>query len=188
MAFRAKSSMHLISSSCWLWAMVYSRSPRRCRAGAFSCPQRGNAEGRRCCRMVRGLRKAGVGLATPQRHSAPQKEACFSRPPFFVHCIASSALWGARMEQALELRRSRCSAAPVGWRYSRAVRDSRGRCGEKGPSLARSSRGVFPKGDLQGFSDTWRAYLANASSFWMHGGDMLPGRGAFLVRGPFGDA
>ena len=76
----------------------------------------------------------------------------------------------------------------VGWQDSRAVHDSRGQCSEKGPSLARSARYAFPKGDLRGFSDTWRAYLAKPSSFWMHGGDMLPGRGAFPVRGPFGDA
>ena len=74
------------------------------------------------------------------------------------------------------------------WQDMRAVHDSRGQCSEKGPSLARSARYAFPKGDLRGFSDTWRAYLAKASSFWIHGGDMLPGRGAFPVRGPFGDA
>ena len=66
--------------------------------------------------------------------------------------------------------------------------DSRGQCSEKGASLARSSRCAFPKGSLQGFSDTWSAYLAKASSFWMHGGDMLPGRRPFPVRGPFRDA
>ena len=59
---------------------------------------------------------------------------------------------------------------------------------KRAPSLARSARYAFPKGGLRGFSDTWRAYLAKASSFWMHGGDMLPGRGAFPVRGPFGNA
>ena len=53
--------------------------------------------------------------------------------------------------------------------------------------MARSSRGVFPNGCLQGFSDAWRAYLAKTSSFRMHGGDMLPGRGAFPVRGTFWD-
>ena len=52
-----------------------------------------------------------------------------------------------------------------GWQDLRAVRDSRGPCSEKGPFLARSSRGVFPKGDLQGISDTWRAYPAKASPF-----------------------
>ena len=78
--------------------------------------------------------------------------------------------------------------ADAGWQDSRAVRDSRGPCSEKGPFPARSSRGVFPKGDLRGFSDTQRAYLAKASSFWIHGGDMLPRTGDFPVRGPFWDA
>ena len=73
-----------------------------------------------------------------------------------------------------------------GWQDLRAVHDSRGLCSEKIPFVARSSRGVFPKGDLQGISDTWRANLAKVSSFLMHGGDMLPGRGAFPVRGPSG--
>ena len=75
-----------------------------------------------------------------------------------------------------------------GWQDSRTMHDSRGPCSEKGPSLARSARHAFPKGGLRGFSDAWRANIAKASSFWMHGGDMLPGRGAFPVRGPFGDA
>ena len=57
----------------------------------------------------------------------------------------------------------------------------------KGPSLARYSPGVFPNGDLQGILNTWRAYLAKTSSFWMHGGDILPGRGVFTVRGSFGN-
>lgn len=57
----------------------------------------------------------------------------------------------------------------------------------KGPSLAKCSRGVFPNGDLQGILNTWRAYLAKTSSFWMHGGDILPGRGVFTVRGSFGN-
>ena len=51
------------------------------------------------------------------------------------------------------------------WQDSRAVRDSKGPCSEKGPFLARSSRGVSSDGDLRGFSDTWRAHLAKASPF-----------------------
>ena len=73
------------------------------------------------------------------------------------------------------------------WQDSRAVHDSRGLCSEKIPFVARSSRDASSDGDLQGFSDTWRANLAKVSSFWMHGGDMLPGRGAFPVRGAFWD-
>ena len=38
-------------------------------------------------------------------------------------------------------------------------------CSEKGPFLARYSRGVFPNGCLQGISDAWRSYLAKASPF-----------------------
>ena len=74
------------------------------------------------------------------------------------------------------------------WQDLRAVHDLRGARSEKGPFLARPSRGVSSDGDLRGFSDTWRAYLAEASSFWMRGGDMLPRTGAFPVRGPFGNA
>ncbi len=74
-----------------------------------------------------------------------------------------------------------------GWQDLRAVHDSRGPCSEKGPFLARSPRGVFPNGCLQGISDAWRSYLAKASSFRMHGVRILPGRGDFPVRGPFWD-
>ena len=56
----------------------------------------------------------------------------------------------------------------------------------KGPSLAKCSRGVFPNGDLQGILNTWRAYLAKTSSFWMHGGDILPGRGVLPSEAPSG--
>ena len=52
-----------------------------------------------------------------------------------------------------------------GWQDLRAVHDSRGLCSESGPFMARSSRGVFPNGCLQGFSDAWRAYPAKASPF-----------------------
>ncbi len=46
------------------------------------------------------------------------------------------------------------------WQDLRAVRDSRGPCSEKGPFLARSSRGVSSNGDLRGVSDAWSAKLA----------------------------
>ena len=75
----------------------------------------------------------------------------------------------------------------TGWQDSRVVHDSRSSCSEKGPSLARSARDAFPKGDLRGFSDTRRAYLAKASSFRIHGARILPGRGVFPVPGPFWD-
>ena len=104
---------------------------------------------------------------------------------------AAAWLWAARAVLC-------CSAAPgsralgrfvdAGWQDSRAVRDSRGPCSEKGPFLAGSSRGVFSNGCLRGFSDAWRAYLAKASSFRMHGVRILPRTGDFPVRGRFRDA
>ena len=61
--------------------------------------------------------------------------------------------------------RSQGLANAESWQDLCAVHDSRGLCSEKGPFLARYSRGVSSNGDLQGFSDTWRADLAKASSF-----------------------
>ena len=78
--------------------------------------------------------------------------------------------------------------ADAGWQDLRAVHDSRGPCSEKGPFLARSSRGVSSDGGLRGFSDAWRVYLAKASSFRMHGVRILPRTGDFPVRGRFRDA
>ena len=75
-----------------------------------------------------------------------------------------------------------------GWQDLRAMRDSRGPCSEKGSFLARSSRRAFPKGDLRGFSDAWRAYPAKTSSFRMHGARILPRTGDFPVRDRFWDA
>ena len=75
-----------------------------------------------------------------------------------------------------------------GWQDLRAMRDSRGPCSEKGSFLARSSRRAFPKGDLRGFSDAWRAYPAKTSSFRMHGARILPRTGDFPVRDHFWDA
>lgn len=74
------------------------------------------------------------------------------------------------------------------WQDLRAVRDSRGPCSEKRPFLAGSSRGVSSDGDLRGISDAWRAYLAKASSFRMHGARILPRTGGFPARGRFRDA
>ena len=51
------------------------------------------------------------------------------------------------------------------WQDSRVVHDSRGLCSKKGSFLARYSRDASSDGDLQGFSDTWRANLAKASPF-----------------------
>ena len=81
---------------------------------------------------------------------------------------AAAWLWAARAVPC-------CSAAPglralgrfadAGWQDLRAVHDSRGPCSEKGPFLARSSRGVSSDGDLRGIPDAWRAHLAKASPF-----------------------
>ena len=54
--------------------------------------------------------------------------------------------------------------------------------------MARYSRGVSPNGILRGILNTWRAYFAKTSSFWMHGSDILPRRRVFTVRGSFGNA
>ena len=53
--------------------------------------------------------------------------------------------------------------------------------------MARYPRDVFPNGALQGILNTWGAYLAKISSFWIHGGDILPRKGVFPVRGSFGN-
>ena len=95
------------------------------------------------------------------------------------------AVW--RWSAAQGLRALGCFV-DAGWQDSRAVHDSRGPCSEKCPFLARSSRGVFPSGCLQGFSDAWRAYPAKASSFRMHGARILPRTGDFPVRDRFRDA
>ena len=54
--------------------------------------------------------------------------------------------------------------------------------------MARYPRDVFPNGALQGILNTWGAYLAKISSFWIHGGDILPRKGVFPVRDSFGNA
>ena len=197
MAFRAKSSTHLISGSCWLWVMAYShsRSPRDAEPG----PSPVAARQRRMPALppdARGLRKAGVSPAMLQSCNGPQRRSAIqplkgrlasAGLPF--SCTASLQRYGAReWSRHWSCGRSGGLVPSAGWQDSRAVRDSRGQCSEKGPSLARYARYAFPNGALQRFSDAWRAYLAKASSFWMHGGDMLPGKGAFPVRGPFGNA
>ena len=74
------------------------------------------------------------------------------------------------------------------WQDSPVAHDLRGPCSEKGPSLARCSPGVFSNGALQGILNTWGANLAKTSSFWMHGGDILPRNGVFPVQGSLGNA
>ena len=76
MAFRAKSSTHLISGSCWLWVMAYShsRSPRDAEPG----PSPVAARQRRMPALppdARGLRKAGVSPAMLQSCNGPQRRS-----------------------------------------------------------------------------------------------------------------
>ena len=99
--------------------------------------------------------------------------------------------WGARAVwrwSAAQGLRALGRFVDAGWQDLRTMHDSRGPCSESGPFMARSSRGVFPNGCLQGFSDAWRAYLAKASSFRMHGARILPRTGDFPVRDRFRDA
>ena len=112
------------------------------------------------------------------------------RMPWVVRCHADGAgVAGARAVwrcSAAQRLRALGWFADAGWQDLRAVHDSRGPCSEKGPFLARSSRGVSSDGDLRGFSDTWRAHLAKASSFWMHGAQNLPRSPPFSSEAPFG--
>ena len=98
--------------------------------------------------------------------------------------VGARAVWRWSAAQGL---RALGYFVDAGWQDSRAVHDSRGPCSEKCPFLARYSRGVSSNGGSRGFSDTWRAYLAKASSFRMHGVRILPRSPPFLVRGPFLD-
>ena len=110
---------------------------------------------------------------------------------WFAAMRAAAWLWAARAVprwSAAQGLRALGRFVDAGWQDLRAVRDSRGLCSEKCPFLAGSSRGVFPNGCLQGFSDAWRAYLAKASSFRTHGARILPRTGDFPVRGRFRDA
>ena len=92
-------------------------------------------------------------------------------------CSAAPGVAGARAVwrwSAAQGLRALGRFVDAGWQDSRAMRDSRGPCSEKCPFLAGSSRGVSSDGDLRGISDAWRAYLAKASSFRMHGARILP--------------
>ena len=106
-----------------------------------------------------------MGCATG--HRAP--------PPMIAHGCrrrTQPRWWGRRPQCEVHLRypaplafRSQGLANAESWQDLHVVHDSRGLCSEKGPFLARSSRGVSSDGDLRGISDAWRAYLAKASSF-----------------------
>ena len=105
-----------------------------------------------------------------------------------VQLKTSEHFWAQFLTKRRHFRPDPFLSCAERWQDSRAVHDSRGPCSEKDPFLARYSRGVSSNGDLRGISDAWRAYPAKASSFWIHGGDMLPRTGDFPVRGHFRDA
>ncbi len=104
-----------------------------------------------------------------------------------VQLKTSEHFWAQFLTKRRHFRPDPFLSCAERWQDLRAVHDSRGPCSEKRLFLARSSRGVSSDGDLRGFSDAWRAHLAKASSFWMHGARILPGRGDFPARGPFWD-
>ena len=150
---------------------------------AGRCRRTGRAYAPLHCSLAAALTAMGL------RHR-PQSGSCHDRARLPQTCTIMG--WGRRPQYEVHLRylaplafRAQGLAKAESWQDLRAVHDSRGLCSEKGPFLARYSRSVSSNGDLQGFSDAWRAYLAKASSFWIHGGDILPRRGLFPVRGLF---
>ena len=108
---------------------------------------------------------------------------------------AQSQWWDRRPQCEVRLRypaplafRSQGLANAESWQDLRAVHDSRGLCSEKGPFLAGSSRGVSSNGDLQGFSDTWHAYLPKPAHFeytaatHCHEGALFPSEAFFGIH------
>lgn len=71
----------------------------------------------------------------------------------------------------------------TGWQDIRAMYDLWVLDGKKGALLGKIFTMCIPKQRLQGFLDTRRVNLAKTSSFWIHGGDVLPLRGVISVRG-----
>lgn len=103
--------------------------------------------------------------------------------------------WGRRPQCEVHLRypaplafRSQGLANAESWQDLRDVHDSRGLRSEKGPFLARYSRGVSSNGDLQGFSDAWRAYLPKPAHFeytaaiYCHEGAPFPSEAFFGIH------
>ena len=152
---------------------------------AGRCRRTGRAYAPLYCSLAAALTVMGL------RHR-PQSGSCRDRARLpQTYAIMG---WDRRPQYEVRLRypaplafRAQGLAKAESWQDLRAVHDSRCPCSEKGPFLARYSRGVSSNGDLRGFSDTWRAHLAKASSFWMHGAQILPRSPPFLVRGPFLD-
>ena len=138
------------------------------------------------CGSVCGVAAAGTANAVGGALSCGRRRGCGWLALFGGAGVAGArGVWRWSAAQGL---RALGRFVDAGWQDLRAVHDSRGPCSERRPFLARSSRGVFPNSCLQGFSDAWRAYLAKASSFRMHGVRILPRTGDFPVRGRFRDA
>ena len=130
---------------------------------AGGCRRTGRAYAPLHCSLAAALTAMGL------RHR-PQSGSYRDRARLPQTCTIMG--WGGRPQYEVHLRypaplafRSQGLANAELWQDLRAVHDSRGPCSEKGPFLARYSRGVFPNSCLQGFSDTWRAYPAKTSSF-----------------------
>lgn len=126
------------------------------------CRKTGRAYAPLHCSLAAALTLMGL------RHR-PQSGSCHDRARLPQTCAIMGG-WGRRPQCEVHLRYPaplafRSQGLAHGRQEERAVHDSRGLCSEKGPFLARSSRGVSSDGDLRGFSDAWRAYLAKASSF-----------------------
>ena len=169
MAFRAKSSTHLISGSCWLWVMAYShsRSPRDAELG----PSPVAARQRRMPALppdARGLRKAGVSPAMLQSCNGPQRRSAIqplkgrlasAGLPF--SCTASLQRYGARGWR----RHWSCGARAV-WRR-RWDGKIRAPCVIRGVSAAKRAP---PWQDMRAMHS--RTVLCSA--FRMHGAHILP--------------
>lgn len=137
-------------------------------------------------------RKAQITAPTPPRRGRTAALA----PPHKGRATAFAPSRGRHANTAVKdepQRWSRAGPRTKGriakeWQDLPIVHDLREFGREKGALMARYPRDVFPNGALQGILNTWRTYLAKTSSFWMHGGNILPREGVFSVRGPFGNA
>ena len=124
-----------------------------------------------------------IAVLSMEQSEVPPKAAADSRVGRAGGAVVAG---GSRCSVATGGASARAVGRYDGWQDLRAVHDSRGPCSERGPFMARYLRGVFPNGCLRGFSDTWRAYLAKASSFWIHGARILPRTGVFPSEAIFG--
>lgn len=150
---------------------------------AGGCRRTGRAYAPLHCSLAAALTVMGL------RHR-PQSGSCHDRARLPQTCTIMG--WGRRPQYEVHLRypaplafRAQGLAKAESWQDLRAVHDSRSLCSEKGPFLARYSRGVSSNGDLQDFSDTWRAYPARASSFLDTRRRYIATKGPFSRPRPF---